>query len=128
MNDPLSTLFGLCILVASGALFVLGAGPVASNTVAGDHEFWESRRKRRHWVSAMLAATGACGIAAGMVGRGTAWAMLWAVAPLFLVVVMFTAVIDAAATQKHFRRRQQQLVKQTQQFVDAAREKSKTPD
>jgi hypothetical protein len=115
MTDPYSILFGLLILVSSGWLFWLGMGPQQHSPGSTDFLYWEQRRRRRHWVSAMIASVGVCAVGAGCFGRGQAWMILWAVTPIFLFAAIGVGLFDAILTHQHFQRRLQNLRRQSSQ-------------
>ena len=122
MTDPYSILFGLVILAASAWLFWLGAGPKDPHGNPIDEEFWEQRRRRRHWVSGMIAAIGICAVGAGCFGMGHAWMILWAVTPVFLFGVIGIALFDAFFTSQHVQRR---LQDQSRRMVEALKNDDK---
>ncbi len=118
MNDPFSGFVGVFILLASAFLFWLGGVRTNPDSPRQDEAYWRSRLRRRHWISAMLAAVGACAIGAGFYGHGYAWMLLWAVTPIFLFGMICVAGIDAFLTSQHFQKRFQSLSKQASQKLE----------
>jgi hypothetical protein len=121
MNDVASGLFGLLILLASAWLFWLGAGPQEIRN-KDDQLYWEARLRRRHWVSALLAAVGVCALAAGYFGHGRSWMLMWSVTPVFLVGMIGVALWDAVITRIHFTRRSEEVIRQAAQSLSKQRE------
>jgi energy-converting hydrogenase Eha subunit E len=78
-----------------------------------DRIYVNSRKKNRCWTNAMLALIGGLAAAAGFVGRGPIWIVLWATIPLVVVVVMTLAVADVFRTQRYLARKIPELRAET---------------
>lgn len=67
------------------------------------------RRRYRRWTNLLVAAVGLLASAAGVVGTGPAWLVLWALIPLVLCGVIALAVGDMLRTNRYVERKLPEL-------------------
>lgn len=67
------------------------------------------RRRCRRWTNLLFAAVGLLAAAAGIVGPGPAWLVLWALVPLILCGIVALALSDVLRTNRYIERKLPEL-------------------
>lgn len=78
-----------------------------------DKDYIRSRRRFRLWTNAIIALIGILAAAAGFVGRGPVWIVLWAVIPVFVLAIVVLAISDVIRTNSYLVRKLPELRAET---------------
>ena len=74
-----------------------------------DKTYVESRAIYRRMTNGLLALIGCLALAAGFVGGGPVWIVLWALVPLFVVAIVVLAMFDMLRTKSYLSRKMPEL-------------------
>ena len=66
-----------------------------------DTRYYGLRTRRRRLVHLLLAIIGALGLAAGILGHGRAFILIWAAVPLVVFLIVILAMLDAYRTHRY---------------------------
>lgn len=66
-----------------------------------DEDYYGRRYRRRRLVHLLLVIVGALALLAGAIGRGGAFALIWAAVPLLIFIVVLLALADAYQTFRY---------------------------
>lgn len=78
-----------------------------------DESYKRSRRRFRLWTNAIIALIGFLAAAAGFVGRGPVWIVLWALIPIFVLAIVVLAISDVVRTNSYLVRKLPELRAET---------------
>jgi 4-hydroxybenzoate polyprenyltransferase len=78
-----------------------------------DIAYMTGRRRYRLWTNLLMGTIGGLALAAGLIGRGPTWIVLWTLVPLVLVVIVCLAVSDMFHTRRYLQEKLPELRRQT---------------
>lgn len=82
---------------------------VETGRSAMDRGYQAGRRRYRRWTNLLVGAVGLLASAAGIVGLGPVWLVLWALVPLVLCGIVTLAVGDAWRTHRYLEHKLPEL-------------------
>lgn len=78
-------------------------------TTQVDQDYMRTRRRYRLWTNWLIGFIGVLAAAAGVVGAGPIWIVLWAIIPLLVVAITLLAFTDAVTTNSYLHRKLPEL-------------------
>ena len=118
--DVSSLLVGIAVLLVVGILETrnrsVSAEQLESDT---DRDYFYRRGRRRRLVHVILGIVGILAIAAGGVGRGDAYVLIWAAVPLLILIAVLLAMADGYRTVQYHDQKLPEVREATLASVEA---------